>query len=269
MLDAPRLFRKKIYAPLRERYIFWHSDIVILSFPKSGRTWLRVLMGKALQEHLKCTNDLLPTLEAMATASYPSIPNFLVDHGGATTQAHSDSVDVSKVKYKDKKIILLARDPKDVVVSAYFHKSKRKKREFNASFSDFLRDDVGSLKTYLAFLNSWANTKDVTDRLIVRYEEMHSEPVAVLRGIFAFAGVKDISTENITAAIEFGRFDNMRELEKSDALGSDRLRPINPNDESSYKTRKGEVGGFVEHFSGDDLAYANSLLKELNPIFGY
>ena len=61
----------------------------------------------------------------------------------------------------------------------------------------------------------------------------------------------------------------MRELETSDTLGSHRLRPIDPNDESSYKTRKGEVGGFVEHFSEDDLAYANSLIKELNPIFGY
>ena len=29
---------------------------------------------------------------------------------------------------RSKKIILLARDPKDVVVSAYFHKSKRKKK---------------------------------------------------------------------------------------------------------------------------------------------
>ena len=140
---------------------------------------------------------------------------------------------------------------------------------FSASFSDFLRDEVGSLKTYLAFLNSWANSKEISDCLIIRYEEMHSEPVAVLRGIFDFAGVKDISTENITSAIEFGRFDNMRELEKSDALGSDRLRPVDSNDESTYKTRKGEVGGFVEHFSEDDLAYANSLIKELNPTFGY
>ena len=226
-------------------------------------------MGKALQEHLKCTNDLLPTLEAMATASYPSIPNFLVDHGGATTQARADSVDVSKVKYKDKKIILLTRDPKDVVVSAYFHKRKRKKMAFSASFSDFLRDEVGSLKTYLAFLNSWANSKEISDCLIIRYEEMHSDTLAVLRSIFDFAGVKDISNESLTAAIEFGLFDNMRELETSDTLGSHRLRPIDPNDESSYKTRKGKVGGFVEHFSEDDLAYANSLIKELDPIFGY
>ena len=226
-------------------------------------------MGKALQEHLKCTNDLLPTLEAMATASYPSTPNFLVDHGGATTQARADSIDVSKVKYKDKKIILLTRDPKDVVVSAYFHKSKRKKMAFSASFSGFLRDEVGSLKTYLAFLNSWANSKEISDCLIIRYEEMHSDTLAVLRSIFDFAGVKDISNESLTAAIEFGLFDNMRELETSDTLGSHRLRPIGPNDESSYKTRKGEVGGFVEHFSEDDLAYANSLIKELDPIFGY
>ena len=269
MLDASRLFRKKIYAPLRDRYIFWHCDIVIQSFPKSGRTWLRFLMGKALQDHLKCTNDLLPTLEPMATAFYPSIPNFLVYHGAATTKAHWDSVDVSKVKYKDKKVILLVRDPKDVVVSAYFHKSKRKKMAFNASFSDFLRDDVGSLKTYLAFLNSWANTKEVSDCLIIRYEEMHRDPEAVLRSTFDFAGVKDISNESLATAIEFGRFDNMRELERSGTLGSGRLSPIDSNDESSYKTRKGEVGGFVEHFSEDDLAYANSLIKELNPIFGY
>ena len=56
--------------------------------------------------------------------------------------------------------------------------------------------------------------KTSTDRLIVRYEEMHSEPVAVLRGIFDFAGVKDISNESIAAAIEFGQFDNMRKLRK-------------------------------------------------------
>jgi hypothetical protein len=269
MLNVRRLFRKKIYKPLRERYIFWHSDIIILSFPKSGRTWLRVLMGKALKEHLNCANDLLPTLEAMATASYPSIPNFLVDHGDGTTYARWDSVEVSKAKYKDKKIILLARDPKDVVVSAYFHKTKRKKKAFNLSFSDFLRDDVGSLKTYLAFLNSWTNTKEVSDCLIIRYEEMHSDPVAVLRSIFDFAGVKDISNKSIAAAIEFGQFDNMRKLETSDTLRSDRLRPIDSSDESTYKTRKGEVGGFVDHFSEDDLVYADSLITDLDPIFGY
>ncbi len=269
MLDVRRLFRKKIYKPLREKYTFWHSDIVILSFPKSGRTWLRVIMGKALQRHLKSNNSLLPTLEAMATASYPSIPNFLVYHGDGDINARWDSVEVSKAKYKGKKVILLARDPKDVVVSAYFHKSKRKKKEFNLSFSEFLRDDVGSLKTYLTFLNSWANTKEVSDCLIVRYEEMHSDPVTVLRNVFDFAGINDISNESIATAIDFGRFDNMRKLEKSNTLGSDRLRPIDSNDESTYKTRKGEVGGFVEHFSEDDLAYADSLIQGLNPIFGY
>lgn len=226
-------------------------------------------MGRALQGHLRCTNDLLPTLEAMATASYPSIPNFLVDHGDGTTDARWDSVEASKAKYKNKKIILLVRDPKDVVVSAYFHKSKRKKKAFNDSFSEFLCNDVGSLKTYLAFLNSWASNKEVSDCLIIRYEEMHSDPVAVLRSIFDFAGVKDISNESIAAAVEFGQFDNMRQLETSDTLGSDRLRPVDSSDESSYKTRKGEVGGFVDHFSEDDLLYADSLIKNLDPIFGY
>jgi hypothetical protein len=29
------------------------------------------------------------------------------------------------------------------------------------------------------------------------------------------------------------------------------------------------VGGFVEHFSKGDLVYADSLIKELNPVFDY
>ena len=83
-------------------------------------------MGKTLQGHLNGTNDLLVTLEALPTAFYSSIPSFLVDHGEATFCARSDDSDSSKAKYKSKEIILLARDPKDVAASAYFHKLGRR-----------------------------------------------------------------------------------------------------------------------------------------------
>ena len=83
-------------------------------------------MGKTLQGHLNGTNDLLVTLEALPTAFYSSIPSFLVDHGEATFCARPDDFDSSKAKCKSKKIILLARDPKDVAASAYFHKLGRR-----------------------------------------------------------------------------------------------------------------------------------------------
>jgi len=37
----------------------------------------------------------------------------------------------------------------------------------------------------------------------------------------------------------------------------------------SFSTKKCEVGGFVEHFSKGDLVYADSLIKQLNPVFDY
>ena len=62
-------------------------------------------------------------------------------HGEATFWARQDYFDSSKAKYKNKEIILLARDPKDVAASAYFHKSKCERKSFNLSFSGFFRDE--------------------------------------------------------------------------------------------------------------------------------
>jgi hypothetical protein len=64
-----------------------------------------------------------------------------VGRGESTFCARRDDFDSSKAKYKNKEIILPARDPKDVAASAYFHKSKREKTSFNRSFSGFFRDE--------------------------------------------------------------------------------------------------------------------------------
>lgn len=258
---------------IKKRYkkaLFWHADVIITSFPKCGRTWLRVLLGQAIQEHLQTTNKRMPMLEPLATLFHPSVPNFLLDHGGATFYATPEDLEPTKARYARKKVVLVVREPKDVTVSAYFHKIKRKKDNFEMSFSDFLRDNEGSLSTYLTYLNQWASARNVPSGfLVVRYEDMHSQAEVELRRIFDFVGMPDISQDSISRAVEFGRFDNMRKLEQSDAFGSERLRPANANDESSYKTRKGEVGGFVEHFSAEDLAYAEALIEKLDPIYGY
>jgi hypothetical protein len=83
----------------------------------------------------------------------------------------------------------------------------------------------------------------------------------VLRDALAFLGAVDLPDRVVSDAIEYGRFDNMRRMEQAGGLGEgSRLRPGDAADASSYKTRKGKVGGYAETFSPEDLGYANGVI---------
>ena len=46
------------------------------------------------------------------------------------------------------------------------------------------------------------------------------------------------------------------------------LYPKDTNDQDTYKTRKGKVGGFEEYFNREDIAYCNQVMKEFpNPFY--
>jgi hypothetical protein len=52
-------------------------------------------------------------------------------------------------------------------------------------------------------------------------------------------------------------------------LGSSRLRPGRAGNEASYKTRKGEVGGYREHLSDEDVRFIDERVAGLGPVYGY
>jgi hypothetical protein len=49
-----------------------------------------------------------------------------------------------------------------------------------------------------------------------------------------------------------------------------RLRPGSLDDEESFKTRRGKVGGFADYLSPEDVAFVEEKVRgELDPLFGY
>ena len=96
----------------------------MVSFGKSGRTWLRVLLSRVYQlqhglgeravigfDNLHFQADGVPKI--MFTHD-----NYVKDYTG-----HRDS----KADFYDKKVVFLARDPRDVAVSQYFQWKYRMK----------------------------------------------------------------------------------------------------------------------------------------------
>jgi Sulfotransferase domain len=237
------------------------TDVYLLSYPKCGRTWLRLMIGKALDEHygIGASN---PMDLAGLSAREPRIPRIRVRHD---LRWWSASVDRHQDAYRSKTVIFLVRDPRDVVVSMYFNATKRqqlndeeqRQHMFQGDLSAFLDHPVGGLDQIIGYYNMWAENRSLPALFhMVRYEDLHRDAGEALRAVLDAMRVQ-VGKPAIERAVEFGRFENMRKLERTDALGSHSLRAADNNDADSFKTRQGKVGGYRQYMSAEDLVYVN------------
>lgn len=256
-----------------ESYQQQDADVFVISFPKSGRTWLRMMFGKYLcLLYGQSVEDkrLLETYEL--TRNFPGTPVVAFIHDGSSYHVHNYSVDeieTNKKRYKDKKVILLARDPRDTVVSYYFHCTSRAP-VFNGPLSAFIRDTRFGIDKIIRFLNIWVENQHTPRAFaILRYEDIHQNPEQELSGILEFTGLA-IDPGILKPAIEYASFSSMQNLERNQKLNSNRLAPRDINDLSSYKVRRGKVGGYVDYLSEEDIAYVNGQVNNnLAPVLGY
>ncbi len=255
--------------PGRDLVAWWthrRTKAFLLSYPKTGRTWLRLMIGKALD--LEYGLAVQNPMEIQRMHRYRrAIPRIRVDHEDAYSTSWQ-AIESSKARYAGKTVIFMVRDPRDVLVSIYFELSKRRER-YEGTLDDFIRQPVGSLDSIITYYNVWADNRHLPRRFcLVRYEDLHRDPAAALATVFEAIGL-GVSTQTVAAAVEFGRFDNMRKLEMQDAFKSRRLRAADKADPTSFKTRKGRVGGYQAHLTPDQLAYVNErIAARLSPYYG-
>jgi hypothetical protein len=238
-------------------------DVFIVSFPKCGRTWLRVQIGRALQQHFGLEVDDLIDLEAM-TKIDPRVPRLRIKHIDKPQRRTPAELSKGLVEaFRRKKVVFLVRDPRDVVVSIHAQKTKRGMRPFfEGGLSEFIREPIGSLDTLLAYYRLWGQLSENNENfLIVRYEDMHEDPERELHRVLSFIGLSDASPETVREAVAFSSFDRMREMERCDQMKNRKLRPVDPDDEESFKTRKGKAGGYAETLDEADIAYADNLIQ--------
>lgn len=245
------------------------SEFLLISYPKCGRTWLRLMLGRIFQTHFGLTDANLLELDELGQLN-PNIPKIWVSHDDKPQWKKPEELVTSKEEYKDKKVIFLVRDPRDVVVSNYFQKTKRREA-YNGSLSEYIYEPLGSFETILKFYNIWAENRTVPQKfLLVRYEDIHNHSQSELGRILEFLGLSGVTEQIIRETIEYASFENMRKMEVENTFDSPRLNPLNPTDPTSYKTREGKVGGFVDHLSREEIEYLNRRMKEsLSDFYGY
>jgi len=146
-------FARQIYRRRHNR----KGDAVVLCFPKAGRTWLRLLISKAISTHFHVAAPDILSLESLAGLQ-PGIPRVRCKHDDDPQWKRPSELVTRKTEYRDRKVILLVRDLRDLVVSAYFQVSRREK-VYQGDIRSFVYCETGSLATMIRFYNIWADNR--------------------------------------------------------------------------------------------------------------
>ncbi|MFL6545148.1 MAG: sulfotransferase domain-containing protein [Candidatus Udaeobacter sp.] len=249
---------------------------IIVSIPKSGRTWLRAFVCAYFCKRFGFEFTLRPERYCQS-----GIPRLIFSHDLFEHRTKGDLWDRFRGKYlvprrelSRAKIILLARDPRDCFVSLYLQITRRdphapsELRQKNVS--DMLRDRRFGVRAIVSTMNDWMDEFSRRDNFtLVRYEALRASPAEHFRDLLAMLGESAPDMAMFDEALEFSRFENMQKLEAAGAFDSKILHPGDVRDPESFKVRRGKVGGYREYLSVEDQQYAANALAELDPRFGY
>ena len=223
----------EVLADLRE------SDRFIVSFPRSGNTWLRHLLQELIiasrpdcprPESLEVLQATVHrgVLERPAAASFGLPWRLLKSHNIRDLRGH--------------RMVYLFREPADAIVS-YYHLRIRKGGAPSLNLGQFCGEMLGEWCAHVRLgLEQAATFPERT--LFVAYEQMKSAPTDTLRRVVDFLGW-DAGAEQISTAVETCSFDRLRAREQ-------RRKPQIAEKEFF---RKGRVGGGAEELGPELLAH--------------
>ena len=131
IIQAIKNYNKRLVSVYRKEALkIFFDDIFLVSYPKSGNTWVRFLLANLLKE-----GDEL--IDFKSAIKY--VPEIGI-HNDELVNLKRPRIIKSHELYNAKypKVVYIVRDPRDVYVS-YFHYLK-KKLPIGLTFSAFLRN---------------------------------------------------------------------------------------------------------------------------------
>ncbi|HEU4719534.1 MAG TPA: sulfotransferase domain-containing protein [Bacteroidia bacterium] len=221
---------------------FREDDVFLVSFPKSGNTWVRFLIGNYVTRggmdfsngHLFMP-DIHFNPEQMNELK--TRPRFLKSHNPYTP-------DYSRVIY-------LVREGRDTAVSYFHFLKKMKSISPETTFSEYLENFFFAGRSpygqWNAHVFSWLRDHRVPHLLLVKYEDLLVNAREELRKMVVFSGLA-VDEKLLDLAVERSSFASMKEDEKRN---SDSLRKLGhdmPAEDNSI-VRSGKSNSWREVFS--------------------
>lgn len=246
-MDLFKKIKNKIFNKnmARNNLTVLEDDIFVVSYPRSGNTWIRFLIGTLYKDKkVDWSNleDIVPDIYRNTDEELLKVdsPRLLKSH-------HS-------YDERYKKVLYIVRDVRDVVISYYNFKLKMDENyneSFDSFFRAFINGEIDDFGTWGQNVNSWINNKDNIENgfLMVKYEELLENTFDKIVDILNFLNL-DCDYKEIESAIDWASFENMKRLEKKQQNHVELFKGSNKN---INFVRKGKSGGWREELSDEHI----------------
>ena len=234
------------------------------SFQKSGRTWLRFILGNYLNILLELGLNIdfhniysvLPSLtekkriaESYQFLAPSNTPIILFTH-----------LQYNPFLFRKEKIFFMVRSIYDTLVSFYFHNSKHHRR-YEKGIKSFIKEPSLGVPRWINYMNRWAPRLLLDNCYIITYERLYLEPIELVSDILRFLNIpNEISI--VQRSIDLSSFENMKKIEITKGIiehNHDR------KDNNALRIRKGGIGKYTDFLDSKDVDYIhNQCVKYLN-----
>lgn len=256
-----RLYKNLLSRPIRNDLTIYEDDIFLASYPRSGNTWVRFILGTILTgEKITWENmeEFVPDIYRNTDWELKKNvrPRIIKSH-------HSYDSRYNKVVY-------LVRDVRDVLLSYYnYHKKFNKlpnDYRLDKFIKKFINGDLDDFGSWGENVNSWiSNGEKVKNGLeLFRYEDLKDNTFAEIKRMVDFLNIVATDKE-IADAIEWSSFSNMRKLEDKQE-DSDLFKNA---DKKKKFTNKGDYGYWKNELNDNQIKIITKEYRYLLDQLGY
>lgn len=239
------------------------DDVFLTSYPRSGNTWTRFLVGNLVHQNEPITflnvERLVPDMYKHSDHTLRTLPRPRV------LKSH----ECFDPRYK--KIIYVVRDPRDVALSNYHWEMKQRSMGDSYPIGEFVPQFMEPLfwprlGSWADHVTSWLSTRQGKEGfLLLRYEDMLANPEQELGKVARLLGV-DPTPERLRRATELSSADRMRKLEKTQG---DRWVQTRDTRQDKQFVRKASAGGWREILPLQSVQMIESEWGDIMKALGY
>jgi len=209
------------------------DDIFLVSYPKSGNTWIRFVLANLFYENdnVNFTNihKLLPEINRISDhAGFEGVPRIIKSH------------DIYNPDYP--RVIYIVRDGRDVYVSYYRYLQENLPP--GMTFKAFLLQADMPFGRWSGHIVSWCTPQPRIH--MVRYEDMHAKPVETIVKLLEFINFK-ANKSQIETALKKASFEKMKQIEQVFGRGKYKSGP-------EVFMRGGRIGDWKDHYGEAEKA---------------